>query len=356
MPDFVNYVAFIQLAVAFDFACVAFGDTKEHIYKKIESFLDGWKKNIDLRRSIITSVIDKGYENIVLPEESLPSYIKFIKSLSKCRDKFTLIKDTRLLYLGHVALISGIYSIIALLLLPELHKYPQLQDIYVYLTELTFILIMLYVCAECKGTLQKNDSIPPDSYASALMCILFAIIVSIVCGLFDIKFYTFTSPYFSLNHILHYSLLIPYIPFIGILLWFSHISFRLYFTSLNVKIITGRYKFNKYIRILKRKVLKKPAVTNKYENIEISTEKVPTNNFSAEGIINNNKLTDIHIESGRLSIFQYSEAPILPFQKKAIYVNFIRFRHKSIFRGQKNIDLEIRKGNPQRRNIQGRKK
>ena len=241
MIEIQNYAPFIQLAVAFDFACVTLNTAKERAYKQVEDLFKTIQDKANRYVKRINDIIAKNHEDVTAPALK-PKSDKLKVSLNKCTSGLNKIKDRKLIYLGPAALISGIYSIFALLLLGEIHKYQFLQVIYSLLTEYTIIVLIYYFGKEICAYVSEKYLLSKSAYIYALGIILFVGVLALLGGLFDIHFGTFKIRFFNFYHISLFSLIIPYIPFVVAILWIVICIINFYFYFLLSKFLYWKYK------------------------------------------------------------------------------------------------------------------
>lgn len=274
MIEIQNYAPYIQLAVAFDFACVAFKDIKsnnrEKIYNTISNFSKIGTDLIDKYEKDIDSYINKKEINVFKPFQ-LPFENYFKESLKKKGDQLKAIKEMDAFYFGPVALISGIYSTVALLLIGEIDQYDSLKNIYTYLTEFTFLIIGVFVIIEIKANIQavreKKISTVSRAYVYSLAAMILSIVISSYLGFMGKNWGELPFKDINFTDISRYSLIIPYIAFIGVFCWFTLFIIASAFQIALIKVTRMRQK--SFIKKVSAPINKYQVKIDDYSDLEI---------------------------------------------------------------------------------------
>lgn len=276
MIEIQNYAPFIQLAVAFDFACVTFNSKKEKIQNQIDN-LSGLAKDLikkhqakiseDIKREILNPSL-ASYEN------KLTNKLK--ERQKRINHKLTTLENMDAHFLGPVSLVSGIYCTIVLLLIGEIDQSTYLVRTYTFFTEFTFIILLGFIIGEIRANIKHVKNPDFQIYKYTYLLTLFASICSISASLimsiskFNLNFLFFRDIQFI--DISHYSLIIPFISFLGVLLWL--ISFTLSTVFLVILSIVTRWHYHIQIKWFRTKqvlsiLLKYIKETSKYKEIKI---------------------------------------------------------------------------------------
>lgn len=276
MIEIQNYAPFIQLAVAFDFACVTFNSKKEKIQKQINSLSLLAEDLIRKHQAKISEDITKDILN-----PGLVSYEKKLTNKLKQRQKWlnnklTALKNMDAHFLGPVSLVSGIYCTIVLLLIGEIDQSTYLVRTYTFFTEFTFIILLGFIIGEIRANIKHVKNEEYQIYKYTYLLTLFASICSISASLimsiskFNLSFLFFRDiPFIDISH---YSLIIPFISFLGVLLWL--ISFTLSTVFFVILSIVTRWNYHIQIKWFRTKqglriLLKYIKETSKYKEIKI---------------------------------------------------------------------------------------
>lgn len=250
MIEIQNYAAYIQLAIAFNFAFVTFGKEKDVLEKLVTPFknylltLDGQQKNID--------------QNLKISSRDLPSpnsafYYKQERRYQKlkCKVNFAerVIKwcqNMRPYYMEPVCMIAGIYSTALLLLIGEINNSAFLRDTLVYYTEFSFCIIGFYAILELRKICKKQKRGKEEiAYLRPLYATVGSFIISLFMAKFHLSFGEFVIPYFTFPKICRWGMGIPYVAFLFCFVVYTVVSL---FSFLYVKYLACRgwyYEFSK---------------------------------------------------------------------------------------------------------------
>lgn len=238
MIEIQNYAPFIQLAVAFDFACVKFGDERKKIQEQISNLATFGKKLIDKHREKINPYIES-IEKEILKPHLVQSRNKLKTQLLNISNRLESLKKMNAYYLAPVSLLSGLYSIIALLLIGEIDKYDFLLNTYTYFTELIFIIILFFVCLEWGANYKSINSDNVKIHEHIYLIVILLFFLAIFLSLFmSYKGYNIGTIPISFTNLSRCSLIIPFVSFLGVLFWlisFFIISLSLILLSIYVR-------------------------------------------------------------------------------------------------------------------------
>lgn len=320
MIEIQNYAPFIQLAVAFDFACVTFSNERKKIQKQIESLsslaLDlihdhQAKISRDIKRDILNPILTS-YEN------------KLISRQRKISEKLKSLPNMDAHFLGPVSLVAGIYSTIVLLLIGEIDKSKFLVQTYTYFTELTFVILFAFIIAEFNANYKslKNPNFTPYKYTYliALIFIILSIITSLVMAHTGYNFGTLPLHNITFTDISHYSLIIPFISFLGVLLWlFLFTLFTVFFIILSILTRWNYALQMKWFRLKQVICLAYKYIndTSKYKEIKIIENTSPLDSIYEQGN-NTSSLTtsEQHNKSNHNSPVQPQKSTLIAKKKR----------------------------------------
>lgn len=237
MDTIQNYAPFIQLAVAFNFAFVAFGSNRaeQRIIEKLKTPFDKKQQKLEEYIEAARSDLNQGasdiYQNPWLKKVYMLQSASYKKRAENAKKRVGQIKQLHPCYMGPVSLITGVYSIAWLLLLGEMQQQDALKNVYIFFTGCIFVTILVYLWREAvknrkiwKYTedAQKKQEIETEEkeYIRPLIILLgcqlgylwligrLPALTTYVCGVIDYQM------------VFRYALLLPYISFIVCFLFF----------------------------------------------------------------------------------------------------------------------------------------
>lgn len=271
MIEIQNYAPFIQLAVAFDFACVKFGNDRIKIKEQISGLATIAWEMIDKHNEGINPYINS-VENEILHPNLANSKNSLKSSLIKISERLKSLKQMNAHYLGPVSLLAGLYSMIALLLIGEIDGSTFLLQSYTYVTEFTFVLISIFVILEIVAnykSIKNNDFVVyPHIYLVTILLFFFGSSLSLYMAYFGYNIGTFPYSFTVLSRL---SLFIPFISFLGVLFWLISFIFLVSIFIVCSYCVRCKYRFSIFCFWIEGicAYIKKALSPPKYKEIEI---------------------------------------------------------------------------------------
>lgn len=275
-----NYLAFIQLAVAFNFAFVAFGNKLEEkriIFKINRPFYVKNKTYIQKIEEEIIKELNSVVKTTLYRDIYAREWGYYKQRIKGVMNLILRLKYNQPYYLGPVSMIVGIYCIFQLLFIPELECSVIRQHLYSFYSIIMIISLLIYLKKEfnsvifvwknCRDLEKIKEFRKKDrEYLKPIF------IIAIFLSLFPlINSCEKLSNFIDLNYLFYASLVIPYIAFIVCFMYYFLGLIIVYICYLWINMLRFWYKFK--IEILYFILKQLIPTESKYQDIQSNIKK-----------------------------------------------------------------------------------
>lgn len=234
---FVDYLAFIQVSIAFNFASAYWKEHNEddairnlfrqlHDWDKIEAESEVIKKEIGIVEAYRPALSERKHEE--LEDEKIAAYYGLKQEWDIVNQKIlnlysSLMSKDRYTYFNDVCILLALYGFIQLFMLPDVYKegHEMFRNSYVFITEILMITLLLLLVVEmiqkmeCISKFLKIDYIVRIPRVFSVFVFLFIVFLGI--GFSFTLEYQWRDPWvgdFCEKDLVYASIFLPYASFI----------------------------------------------------------------------------------------------------------------------------------------------